>query len=64
MTAGGLEEDDKAMILAGASAVVNKSDVLQALYPAIVDAVKEVKSRSSTRPSQVHSVSNRSRLLP
>jgi DNA-binding NarL/FixJ family response regulator len=43
LTAGGPQEDEKAMIIAGAAVVINKSDVLQALHPAIVDAVKQVK---------------------
>jgi DNA-binding NarL/FixJ family response regulator len=42
LTAGGQEEDEQAMIIAGAAAIINKSDVLQALHPAIVDAVKQV----------------------
>jgi DNA-binding NarL/FixJ family response regulator len=42
VTAGGPHEDEKAMIIAGAAAVLNKGDVLHALYPAIVDAVKRV----------------------
>jgi DNA-binding NarL/FixJ family response regulator len=40
VTAGGPQEDEKAMIIAGAAVVLNKSDVLHALYPAIVDAYK------------------------
>jgi DNA-binding NarL/FixJ family response regulator len=42
LTAGGPQEDEQAMIIAGAAAIINKSDVLQALHPAIVDAVKKV----------------------
>jgi CheY-like chemotaxis protein len=42
VTAGGPQEDEKAMIIAGAAVVLNKSDVLHALYPAIVDAYKRV----------------------
>lgn len=44
LTAGDPREDEKAMTIAGASAVINKSDVLDALYPAIVDAVQRVKN--------------------
>jgi DNA-binding NarL/FixJ family response regulator len=43
LTAGGPLQDEKAMILAGAAAVINKDDVLNALHPAILNAVKEVK---------------------
>ena len=43
LTAGDPREDEKAMTIAGASAVINKSEVLQALYPAIVNAVKQIK---------------------
>jgi hypothetical protein len=42
-TAGGPQEDEKAMLIAGAATIINKVDVLQALYPAIVDAIKQVK---------------------
>jgi DNA-binding NarL/FixJ family response regulator len=42
LTAGGPYEDDIAMIMAGAATVINKSDLLQALHPAIVNAVKRV----------------------
>jgi DNA-binding NarL/FixJ family response regulator len=44
LTAGVPYEDAKAMMSAGAAIVINKSDVLHALYPAIVDAVKRVKN--------------------
>jgi DNA-binding NarL/FixJ family response regulator len=44
LTAGDPHEDEKAMIIAGAAAVINKSDVLHALHPAIVEAVKQVKN--------------------
>jgi DNA-binding NarL/FixJ family response regulator len=44
LTAGVPFEDAKAMICAGAATVINKSDVLHALYPAIVDVVKQVKN--------------------
>ena len=43
LTAGDPREDEKAMTIAGASAVINKSEVLHALYPAIVNAVKQIK---------------------
>ena len=43
VTAGGPQEDEKAMIIAGATVVLHKSDVLHALYPAIVDAFKRVR---------------------
>jgi two-component system, NarL family, nitrate/nitrite response regulator NarL len=42
LTAGGPLDDEKAMIMGGAAAIINKSEVLQALHPAIVDAVKQV----------------------
>lgn len=44
LTAGDPQEDEKAMSIAGAALVLNKSDVLHALYPAIVAAVKQVKN--------------------
>ncbi len=44
LTAGGPDEDEKAMVIAGAAVVINKSDVLSALYPAIFNAVKQVKN--------------------
>ena len=43
LTAGDPREDEKAMTIAGASVVINKSEVLHALYPAIVNAVKQIK---------------------
>lgn len=43
LTAGDPQQDEKAMTIAGAAAVINKADVLQALRPAIVDAVKQIK---------------------
>jgi DNA-binding NarL/FixJ family response regulator len=43
LTAGGPEEHETAMRIAGAAAVINKSDLLHTLHPAIVDAVKHVK---------------------
>lgn len=44
LTAGDPQEDAKAMTIAGAAAVINKSDVLHALHPAILDAVNRVKN--------------------
>ena len=44
LTAGDPHEDEKAMSIAGAALVLNKSEVLHALYPAIVAAVKQVKN--------------------
>jgi DNA-binding NarL/FixJ family response regulator len=44
LTAGDPREDEKAMTIAGAAAVLHKSDALHALYPAIVDAVQRVKN--------------------
>lgn len=43
LTAGDPHEDEKAMIIAGAAAVINKSDAFQALYPAILNAIKQIK---------------------
>lgn len=43
LTAGDPREDEKAMTIAGASAVINKSEVMHALHPAIVNAVKHIK---------------------
>jgi DNA-binding NarL/FixJ family response regulator len=44
LTAGDPQEDAKAMTIAGAAAVINKSEVLDALNPAIIDAVKRMKN--------------------
>src|SRR5688572_25924678 len=44
LTAGDPQEDEKAMSIAGAALVLNKSEVLHTLYPAIVAAVKRVKN--------------------
>jgi CheY-like chemotaxis protein len=44
LTAGDPNEDEKAMTIAGAAAVINKSDVLHALHPAILDAINRVKN--------------------
>jgi len=43
-TAGDPHEDEKAMTIAGAAVVINKSDVLQSLRHAILNAVKRVKN--------------------
>jgi DNA-binding NarL/FixJ family response regulator len=42
LTAGDPHEDEKAMSIAGAAAVINKGDLLDALYPAILSAVKQI----------------------
>jgi DNA-binding NarL/FixJ family response regulator len=44
LTAGGPCQDEKAMTIAGAAAVINKDEVLHALHPAIVSAVKQVRN--------------------
>ena len=44
LTAGDPQQDEKAMSIAGAALVLNKSEVLHTLYPAIVAAVKRVKN--------------------
>jgi DNA-binding NarL/FixJ family response regulator len=44
LTAGDPHEDEKAMTIAGAAVVIDKGQVMHALYPAIVDAVKRVKN--------------------
>ena len=49
LTAGGPCQDEKAMTIAGAAAVINKDDVLHALHPAILNAVKRVKHPVSAR---------------
>ena len=43
LTAGGPRQDEKAMTFAGAAAIISKDEVLNALHPAILDAVKQVK---------------------
>jgi CheY-like chemotaxis protein len=43
LTAGDPHEDEKAMSIAGATTVIDKGQLLQALYPAILDAVKRIK---------------------
>ena len=45
ITAGGPYQDEKAMIMAGAAVVINKSNVLEDLYPAIVDAVQRINKQ-------------------
>lgn len=42
LTAGEPDYKDKAMIFAGARTMINKADVLCELYPAIMDAVKDL----------------------
>ena len=44
LTAGEPDERDMAMTSAGASFVINKADVVRSLYPAIVDAVRNLKA--------------------
>ena len=44
LTAGPLQEDENAMLIAGAVSVIDKADVSDALHHAIVDAVRQVKS--------------------
>ena len=42
LTAGDPHQDEKAMIIAGAAVVINKSEVLHALHPAILNAIKRI----------------------
>jgi DNA-binding NarL/FixJ family response regulator len=44
LTAGGPCQDEQAMTIAGAAAVINKDDVLHALRPTILNAVKRIKT--------------------
>ena len=44
LTAGDPREDEKAMTIAGATAVIDKGKVTYALYPAIIDAIQRVKN--------------------
>ena len=44
LTAGEPDHKDRAMICAGALAVINKADVVHSLYPSIVEAVKGLKA--------------------
>jgi DNA-binding NarL/FixJ family response regulator len=46
LTAGEPDHQDMAMIAAGASAVINKADVVGSLYPTILEAAKSVNTRS------------------
>jgi DNA-binding NarL/FixJ family response regulator len=43
LTAGDPNQDAKAMTTAGAAAVIYKGDLLNALHPAIIEALKQVK---------------------
>ena len=54
LTAGPPQEDEHAMLTAGAASVIDKAEVLDALHPAIVEAVRKVKTlrlSSSPQPS-------------
>jgi DNA-binding NarL/FixJ family response regulator len=44
LTAGDPYQDEKAMVMAGAAVVIDKGELAHALYPAIVKAVKQIKS--------------------
>ena len=44
LTAGGPCQDEKAMNIAGEAAVIKKDEVLHALHPAIISAVKQVNN--------------------
>jgi DNA-binding NarL/FixJ family response regulator len=44
LTAGDPREDEKAMTIAGATAVIDKGKVMHQLHQAILDAVQQVKS--------------------
>lgn len=44
LTAGPPQEDEQAMLTAGAASVIDKADVLDALRRAIVEAVRPVKT--------------------
>ena len=44
LTAGVQGHTEKAMIAAGAAAVINKAEVFEALYPSILEAVRQLKS--------------------
>jgi DNA-binding NarL/FixJ family response regulator len=52
LTAGEPDHEDMAVIAAGASALINKADVMASLYPAILGAAKSLKV---VYPSQVWS---------
>ena len=44
LTAGDPNENEKAMTIAGAAAVINKGEAVHALHPTIVRALRQVKS--------------------
>ena len=44
LTAGEPDQRDMTMTSAGASSVINKADVVRSLYPAIVDAIRNLKA--------------------
>jgi DNA-binding NarL/FixJ family response regulator len=44
LTAGEPDDRDMGMTSAGASSVINKADVVHRLYPAILDAVRNLKA--------------------
>ena len=44
LTAGEPNDQDKAMIAAGASAVINKADAVHCLYPLIIEAARSMKT--------------------
>lgn len=44
LTAGEPDDKDMGMTLAGASSVINKADVVHSLYPAILEAVRNLKA--------------------
>ena len=44
LTAGEPDERDMGMTSAGAISVINKADVVYSLYPAIIDAVRNLKA--------------------
>ncbi len=46
LTAGDHDQSEKAMIAAGAAALVNKEEALVALYPTILDAVRKTGTSS------------------
>jgi DNA-binding NarL/FixJ family response regulator len=50
LRAGDPREDEKAMTIAGAATVIKKEKLLDALYPAIVEAVQRVKHPIATHP--------------
>lgn len=44
LTAGAPGESNQTMIAAGAAAVIDKAEVLESLYPLILDVVRQLKS--------------------